>query len=174
MPCSSDPERALRLYNKAITMAENLVSKDQIRQIQIPYWIAISRPLLSLGRTAEARRALSNALNALGEPEIYEDRLTMLDLQKLWARLIAKEGKRAEPKRTLDSAIQAGETLRTSHPSDLRPILFLSDLYRELAVITEGALRREALLRSASAWHSWPATSYTASQEHRDLAAAAR
>jgi len=170
----SDPERALRLYEKAMSTALQLVSKDQMRQIQEAYWNAISRPLLSLGRTAEARHALSDALGAFVTLAAYDDRLTLLDLQKLWARLLVKEGKRAESERALDAAIQEGESLRASHPNDLRPIFFLSNLYREAAATTEGARRREALLHSAAAWHSWPSTSFTAREEQSDLAAAQR
>ena len=41
-----------------------------------------------------------------------------------------------------------------------------------LASITTGQERREALLHSAAAWHSWPATSFTMREEQKDLAAA--
>jgi hypothetical protein len=41
-----------------------------------------------------------------------------------------------------------------------------------LAAISTGQQRREALLKSAAAWHSWPATSFTRREEQKDLAAA--
>jgi tetratricopeptide (TPR) repeat protein len=169
-----DPERALRLYDKAMSTALELVSKDLVRQIQEAYWTAISRPLLALGRTAEARRALSNAMGVSVRSEAYDDRLAMLEVQKLWAQLLAKEGQRAESERTLDAAIQAGEALRASHPNDLKPIFFLSNLYREVAATAEGTRRMEALLHSAAIWRSWPSTSYTAREEQSDRAAAQR
>jgi hypothetical protein len=40
--------------------------------------------------------------------------------------------------------------------------------------MTRGQERRDALLKSATAWHSWPATSYTKRKEQKDLAAANR
>jgi serine/threonine protein kinase/tetratricopeptide (TPR) repeat protein len=169
-----DPERALRLYDKALSTAVELVSKDLALQIQEAYWNAISRPLIALGRTAEARRALSSAMGAVAKPEGYDDRLAMLDLRKLWARLLVKDGQSAEAERTLDAAIQAGEALRASHPNDLKPIFFLSNLYREVAATAEGTRRMEALLHSAATWHSWPSTSYTAREEQSDRAAAQR
>jgi hypothetical protein len=50
----------------------------------------------------------------------------------------------------------------------------MSDAYRMLAEMSTGAERREALLNSARAWHSWPATSFTKREEQRDLDAAAK
>ena len=60
------------------------------------------------------------------------------------------------------------------HPDDLTLIYFLSRAYRTLATISGGHERRDALLKSASGWHSWPATSFTQREEQRDLAAAAK
>jgi tetratricopeptide (TPR) repeat protein len=169
-----DPERALRLYSQAMVTASDLISQDRKHQLEEAYWNSVSRPLLLLGRTAEARSALSKAIDALAHPAVYDDELTVLDLQMLWGRLLAKEGKREEARRNLESAIQAGEALRASHPSDLRPIYFFSNLFRELAAVTTGAERRDALLRSAAAWHSWPAaTTYTTREEQSDRNAAA-
>ena len=95
----------------------------------------------------------------------------MLDLQNLWARLLAKEGKREEAEKDLHTAIQSGELLRSTHTQDLRPVYFVSNLYRELAAVSAGPQKREALLRSAAAWRSWPSTSYTQQEEQSDLAA---
>jgi hypothetical protein len=38
--------------------------------------------------------------------------------------------------------------------------------------MTSGKERRDALLKSAAAWHAWPATSYTKREEEKDLLAA--
>jgi hypothetical protein len=43
-----------------------------------------------------------------------------------------------------------------------------------LASISTGEERRHALLQSAAAWRSWPATPFTKREEQRDLDAAAR
>jgi hypothetical protein len=48
----------------------------------------------------------------------------------------------------------------------------LSNCYRELAQITTGERRRQALLHSAKVWHDWPATSFTRREEQQDLRAA--
>jgi len=170
----ADPQRALNFYSKAMATAAELVSKDRLSTLQDAYWNSISRPLLLLGRTAEARRALTDALSALANSASYDDQLTVLDLRLLWGRLEAKEGKLEDARHTIEAAIQNGETLRAGHPHDLRPIRLVSNLYRELAAVTSGAQRREALLKSASAWHSWPATSYTARQELSDRRGAER
>ena len=169
-----DPQRALQLYEKAMSTASELASKELLQQLREAYWNSISRPLLLLGRTAEARRALTDFRAALGKSPIYDDQLSILDAQKLWARLLLQEGKHAESEHTLADAIQGAEALRASHPNDLRPVFFLSNLYRELAAIASGPQRRDALLRSAASWHAWPATSYTAREEKSDLAAAER
>ncbi|HTS62686.1 MAG TPA: hypothetical protein VMH28_11725 [Candidatus Acidoferrales bacterium] len=84
------------------------------------------------------------------------------------------EGKREEARRTLEEIIRDGEALRAGHSDDLTIIYYLSDSYRELARMTTGQERRDALLHSAAAWHSWPATSFTRREEQKDLAAANR
>jgi hypothetical protein len=169
-----DPKRSLELYERAMSTAAELSSPGQRQQIQVAYWNAVSRPLLSLGRTGEARQALDSALKAMAKPDDYDDELAVLDLQMLWGRLLAKEGKREESQTTLTTAIEHGEALRRGHPNDLRPIYYVSNLYRELASATTGEQRRNALGLSAAAWHSWPSTSYTRKEEQNDLAAAHR
>jgi hypothetical protein len=64
--------------------------------------------------------------------------------------------------------------LRARRPGDLSAVYFLSGSYRTLASMTSGQERREALLKSAAAWHSWPATSYTRREEQKDVVAANR
>ena len=81
---------------------------------------------------------------------------------------------RREPGWVLQNLIRSGEALRSSHPSDLTAVFVLSNCYRELAAITDGERRRQALLHSAAAWRAWPATSYTKREEQRDLTAASR
>jgi hypothetical protein len=56
----------------------------------------------------------------------------------------------------------------------LKVAFVVSNLYRELANITTGEQRRQAMLQSAALWHAWPATSYTRREEQRDLAAASQ
>jgi len=172
-----DPRQALELYERALTTAKALVSKEQAALLRESYLNAIARPLIRLGRTVEDRRALAELLKPGGvvaAPQSYDDRLDSLAVRTLWARLLAAEGKREEAERTLDELTRSGEALRTSHPNDLTAVFILSNCYRELAAIATGEQRRNALLRSAVLWHSWPATSYTRSEEQRDLAAAGR
>jgi tetratricopeptide (TPR) repeat protein len=172
-----DPRQALELYERALTTTKALVSKEQAALVRDSYLNAISRPLIQLGRTAEARRALTELLKPGGvvaAPQEYEDRVDSLAIRMLWARLLAAEGKREEAERTLDELTRSGEALRTSHPNDLTAVFVLSNCYRELAAIATGEQRRDALLRSAALWHSWPASSYTRREEQRDLAAAGR
>jgi hypothetical protein len=168
---SSNPQRSLELYERAVKTAEALVSKEYIATIRTAYLKSISRPLIALGRTAEARRALSEVVK--GEhSQAYADRLTGIEVDMLWAELLRKEGKQAEAEQTLEAAIKSASELRSGHANDLSGIYYLSGCYRELAAITTGERRKNALLGSASAWHSWPATSFTKREEQRDLAAA--
>jgi hypothetical protein len=135
----------------------------------------VARPLIQLGRLAEARRALTELLaprSGASAPPSYDDRLNDIRARILWARLLAAEGNTGEAGRTLAESIQGGEALRASHSSDLKAAFVVSSCYRELAAITRGERRREALLHSAKAWHDWPATSFTKREEQRDLAAA--
>jgi len=170
----SDPEQALQWYERALTTAQALVSKEQVEALKDSYFIAISRPLIQLGRMSDARKALAEALRRArtDSQSPYPDRLAEISVRSIWPRLLAADGKRAEARRALDALIQDTEKLRNSNPDDLTPVYYLSDAYRELASITRGEERRQALLRSAAAWHSWPATSYTKREEQRDLAAA--
>jgi len=173
----SDPARALVLYDRALTTARALASKEQFEMLKGSYLQAISRPLVALGRTAEARKALadSEAMDAAGPPHTdYSDLLSDVYGKLLWVPVLTAEGKRAEARHKLDEAIGASEKLRAGHRSDLTPVFYLSMAYREIARSSAGQERRDALLRSAAAWHSWPATSYTRREEQKDLAEAKR
>jgi tetratricopeptide (TPR) repeat protein len=170
----ADPKRALGLYERALTTAQTLASKEQLEILHDSYLVAISRPLIQLRRTAEARKALTQSAEhaKTDSTSPYPDRLGDIELRGIWPSLLMAEGKSAEARRVLDELIGDTEALRTSHPEDLTPIYLLSDAYRLLASITTGQEHREALLQSAAAWHSWPATSFTRREEQKDLAAA--
>jgi len=170
----SDPKRALALYERALTTAQALASKEQISMLKDSYEGAIIRPLIQLGRTGEARRALTEVLKPdpdSGPPE-YPDLLGDAATRQLWVPLLMAEGKPAEARRALEELIRDTDKLRAGHPTDLTPVFYLSNCYRELASLTSGLERRQAFLTSAAVWHSWPATSYTRREEQKDLAAA--
>jgi eukaryotic-like serine/threonine-protein kinase len=170
----ADPKGAIELYDRALATAQALVSKEQVGQLRAAYLNAIGRPLILLGRNAEARRALNEwmQVNSKNPSPEYSDKIGMLEIRMLIARNTAAEGRPDESMRLLDEATADGETLRAGHPNDLTAIYMLSNCYRELASIAKGERRRQALLRSAAAWHSWPATSYTIREEQHDLTAA--
>jgi tRNA A-37 threonylcarbamoyl transferase component Bud32 len=171
----SDPKRAIDLYERALATAKTLASKEQITILRGSYLIAITRPLTQLGRTAEARRALRELSKQESEeppPTAYADRLGAIYVQALVPPLLVAEGKREEAGRALEKLIQDTDTLRREKPTDLAPVFLLSNCYRDLAAISSGDQRRQALLRSADVWHSWPATTFTRREEQRDLAAA--
>ena len=170
----TNPTHALDLYERALATATTLVSKEQLEIFRDSYRIAISRPLIQLHRTAEARQALTQSLEAAkaGSQASYQDRLGEIEVRQIWPSLLIAEGKGAEARRSLDDVIRDTEALRASHDDDLMPICILADSYRLLAAITSGQQRREALLHSAAAWRSWPATSFTLREEQRDLSAA--
>ena len=173
----SDPMRALALYERALTTARALASREQFHILREAYLEASSRPLIQLGRTAEARRAVTELMELARTdpvPTEYADRLGDLTVRTLWPRLLAAEGKLEEARRMLKALIQEAGKLRAEHTTDLGPVNLISSCYRNLASITTGPERREALLRSAAAWHSWPATSFTRREEQKDLAAANR
>ena len=172
-----DPRRALALYDRALATAKALTSKEQFEMLKEPYLGAISRPLLALGRTDEARKGLAELeqMKKADPPSTdYADLLGDVGTELLWPPLLAAEGHRAEARQKLEEATRETQRLRTAHPRDLTPVYYLSVAYRELASITTGQERREALLHSAAAWHSWPATSFTQREEQKDLAAANR
>jgi hypothetical protein len=174
---TSDPRLALDLYERALATAQSLASKEQVTILRASYLIAITRPLVRLGRTAEARRAL-NELSKLesGEPPAtaYADRLGEIAERALWPPLRLAEGKREDARHALEKLIQEAEKLRGEKPTDLTPVFLLSAYCRNLAAVSSGDERRRALMLSADAWHSWPATSFTRREEQRDLAAASR
>lgn len=170
------PERALELYERALETARTLASKEQLAILEDSYQVAVSRPLIALGRLAEARAALSGAIErgrtAADAP--YPDRLGDLQVRTLWPALLVAEGKRNEARHALDGLVREIDALRVSHPDDLTPTALLSEVLRQLAAMTSGEDRRSAVLRSAAAWQAWiPGTSYTTREAQRDLASAA-
>jgi tetratricopeptide (TPR) repeat protein len=174
---ASDPERALHLYDQALATAKLLVSKEQFNIFRGSYNVAITRPLIRLHRLAEARKALSQALevaraDAQAPNAQYGDRLDEVTMRRLLAQLALAEGKTDEAKRTLRDILRDLDSLRAEKTSDFKPVFFLCETYRTLAAISTGAERREALLSSARVWHSWPTTTFTARQEQKDLAEA--
>ena len=92
----------------------------------------------------------------------------------LLTELLAAEGKRTDAEQTLEQIIKELQALRQESPGDLTPVFFLSACYRQMASIArDPEQRRLAYLTSAEAWHSWPSTSFTIREEHKDRAAAA-
>jgi tetratricopeptide (TPR) repeat protein len=172
----SDPKRALDLYERALGTARTLASKEQLEILRHSYLQAISRPLIQLGRYADAHRALAEALeiSKADASSQYQDRLAQDFVKVMWCRLLLAEGKRDEARQTLNETIDSLSVLQSSHPDSLEAISQLSDAYRLLASMTTAAERREALLKSAAAWHAWPATSFTVREEQKDRAAANR
>lgn len=172
----SDPRRALALYARALATAEALVSTEQLAILRDSYSTAIRSPLILLGRTTEARSALTDALRqeATGPQTPYADRLGAVHVRGIWPSLLVREGRRDEARRALEAVIADLEGLRAERPGDLTPAFFLSAALREQASSSEGTFRRDALLRSAAVWHAWPVTPFTAREEQKDLAAASR
>lgn len=172
----ADPQRALALYQRALATAQALASKEQLEMLRDAYLEAISRPLIQLGRIAEARKALTEELQRAKTDanSPYADRVGEIIVRAIWPNLLLAEGKRAEARKSLQDLIRDTDALRASHPEDFTPVYFLSQQYRALAAMTTGQERREALLHSAATLHSWPATSYTRREEQKDLAAAGR
>lgn len=172
----ADPRRALALYDRALATAKTLASKEQLEILRGSYLVAISRPLIRLGRTAEARKALTEALEA-GKTDAsspYPDRLGEIAVRVIWPALLIAERNPVEARQSLRELIRDIDSLRASHSQDLAPIYFLSDAERLLATISTGEERRQALMHSAAAWHSWPSTSFTRREEQKDLEAAGR
>ena len=161
---------------RALATAQTLASKEQLEILRGSYLIAISRPLIQLRRTVEARKALTQSLDdaKTDSTSPYPDRLGEIEIRGIWPGLLLAEGKRGEAHQALDDLIRDTEMLHAGHPDDLTSIYFLSNSYRLLASIITGQERREALLHSAAAWRSWPATSFTQREEQKDLAAASK
>lgn len=170
----ADPQRALALYGRALATARSLASKEQLDMLRDSYLTAVTRPLIQLGRIGEARKALTEELERAktDEHSLYPDRLGEVDVRAILPDLLTGEGKTAEARQALEDLIRDTAALRAAHPEDLTPVYYLSQQYRALASMTSGHERRQALLRSAAVWHSWPATSYTRREEQKDLAAA--
>jgi tetratricopeptide (TPR) repeat protein len=171
---ASDPARAIELYDRALKTAQSLASKEQLQAIYEAYTVAISRPLIQLGRLGEARKVLVQVLpEAKAETARgYGDVLGEIDLRLIWVRLLIAEHRDDEAQATLREMIRDLAKICAEHPEDLSPVFSLSASYRALAAISTGPERREALLNSARAWQSWPATTFTTREQQRDLAAA--
>jgi len=172
----ADPKRALVLYDRALATAKTLASKEQLEILRGSYLVAISRPLIRLGRTAEARTALTEALESAKTDAnaAYPDRVGEIGVRIIWPALLIAEHNPVAARHPLNELIHDIDSLRASHPQDLTPIYYLSSAERLLASISSGEERREALMHSAAAWHSWPATSFTRREEQKDLEAARR
>jgi len=172
----AEPRRALDLYERAVSMARALASKEQLDILRDSYLQAISRPLIKLGRFTEARTALSEVLQhaKTDKNSEYQDRLSEQFAKMLWCRLLLAEGSHDEAHQTLRLVVRDMQFIQSGHPDSLDAIANVSDGYRLLASMTGGQERREALLSSAAAWRSWPATSFTAREEQRDRTAANR
>ncbi len=172
----ADPHRALALYDRALATARSLASKEQLEILRDSYLAAIGRPLIQLGRIAEARKAMTEELERAktDEHSLYPDRLGEVMVRAVLPDLLIAEDKKAEARKALADLIRDTEAMRAGHAEDLTPVYYLSQQYRALASMTTGQKRRDALLHSAAAWHSWPPTSYTIREEQKDLAAANR
>jgi tetratricopeptide (TPR) repeat protein len=171
---STDPERALVLYERALTTAKTLASKEQVEMLRGSYLMAVSRPLIQLGRLAEARTALTELFGMVKTDASteYGDRVGEIADRVSWPRLLWAEGKHDEARTTLGDLIRDIDALRADHRDDLTLVYHVSYAYRLLASMTSGSDRRAALLESARAWHAWPATTFTAREEQKDLEAA--
>jgi tetratricopeptide (TPR) repeat protein len=170
----ADPKRALDLYERALATAKTLASKEQLEILEDSYRIAIVPPLIQLGRIAEARKVLIGVLEQAktDSNSPYADRISELDVRVFLPDLLVAESKPDEARQAFKDLIRDIETLRSSHKEDLELINQLSRSYRSLAALSKGQERRDALLSSAAAWHSWPATSFTMREEQKDLTAA--
>jgi len=173
----SDPKRALELYDRALATARELASKAQFELLLDSYQIAICRPLIQLGRLAEARRVLTEELRRAktDAQSAYADRVGEISVRLMLPQLLVAEGKRAEARQSLEQLATDTQALHAANAGELDPVFFLSASYRQLASLADDAdERRQDYLKSAAAWHSWPATSFTAREEQNDLAAARR
>jgi len=171
---SIEPARAYALYHRSFDLGKTLTSKVQVQILDDAFYLAASKPLIRLGRTAEARQILTEGLKRVktNAQSAYDDRLAEIYLRTLWPSLLLAEGNAAGAKQALSDVIRDTEEIRAGHREDLTPIHYLSVEFRLFASMTSGQERRDALLKSAAAWHSWPATSFTTREEQKDLAAA--
>jgi len=173
----SNPKRALELYERALATARDLTSKEQFEILQGAYLIAIARPLIRLGRLADARKALTESLHLakVDARSPYADRMGEILDRMILPQLLLAEGKSSEAQQTLEQIIKDIQALRSEKPADFTPVFLLSDCYRQLASITKDPeQRRQAFMNSAAAWHAWPSTSFTVREEQKDLMRAHR
>lgn len=172
----ANPQRALALYDRALATARTLASQEELEMLRDSYLTAVTRPLIRLGRIAEARKTLAEELQRArtDEHSLYADRLGEVYARMILPDLLNAEGKKDEARRTLEDLIRDTQALGAAHREDLTPVYYLSEEYRAVAAITTGQERRDAFRHSAAAWHSWPATSFTRREEQKDLAAAGR
>ena len=172
-----DPKRALDLYDASARDGETLASKEQFE---------ILRGFVSSSRSAGRSSSWTDGRSAQGTDRGPRDGKTDSRIRRTpigsatsrvrghLAELLLAEGK---PRR-----LDGRWTRSFATPSRCAPAIrkisrrstFSPTAIALLASITTGQERREALLHSAAAWHSWPATSFTRREEQKDLAAANR
>jgi len=172
-----DPKRAIDLYERVMAIGKELVAKEQLEILRENYLASMSRPLIRLGRTAEARRALTEYKQLMGgkpPSRLFDDQLSDVQDRALWPPLLFAEGKHDEALELLRGIVRDSEKLRADYPQEFSAVFFLCRYYRDLASLVSGEERRQALLKSAAAWHSWPPTSFTRREEGKDLAEANR
>jgi len=174
----SDPKRAIDLYERVMAMGKGLAAKEQLENLRENYLVSMSRPLVRLGRTAEARKALTEYKQLTGgQPPStrFVDQLSDIQDRALWPPLLSAEGKHDEAVELLRGIVRDSEKLRADHPQEFSTVFFLCQYYRDLASQVSGEERRQALANSAAAWHSWqPPTGFTRREQQKDLAAASR
>ena len=179
-PTLREPDKAAPLYRQAIHIPERLAAQDP-KDMQSRFDLASK-----YGKLGDALWQLRELyLTAIGRPMILlgrqKERTPLRDLRTGWKCWSLKcylhaisrpkaDGK--EAMRLLDEDIAEGEALHAGHPNDLTATYMLSNSYREMARIATGERCRQALLHSATAWHAWPATSYTKREEEQDRNAA--
>lgn len=171
----SNPTRALALYEQALATALPLVSKEQLEILRSSYLTAVCRPLVKLGRIAEARHGFEEAFRIDGRTDSrspYADRVNELSARLIDPSLLAAEGRSADAVQVLHEIIRDAQGMHAERPSDFSPVFMVCQAYRLLASFGGRQERRDAYLKSAAAWHSWPATSFTRREEQKDLDAA--
>jgi tetratricopeptide (TPR) repeat protein len=172
----SDPKRALALYDRALALARTLVSPQQLQDLRGSYLMAICRPLVKLGRVSEARKAFNEAVqvdpSGVNAEDPYPDRLDAVTSGLNESPIMVAEGRAADARRLVERIIRDLQGLHAESPSDFSPVFYLAKAYRRLTSLVTGQERREAFLRSAVVWNSWPPTSFTRREAEKDLAAA--
>jgi eukaryotic-like serine/threonine-protein kinase len=174
---TTDPKRALDLYGRVMAIGKGLAAKEQFDNLRENYLASVSRPLVRLRRTAEARKALTEYKQLAGShppSKLFVDQLSDIQDRALWPPLLWAEGNHEEAVELLRGIVRDSEKLHTDHPQEFSAVFFLCQYYRDLASRVGGEERRQALLKSAESWHSWPATSFTKREEEKDRREAER